>query len=50
MSELKSLMAHLVTTYDIKMENEGVVPPPKCFGTNVLPDQKVRVLFKKRGS
>lgn len=48
MSELKSLLAHFVMTYEMKMEHEGIIPSPLSFGTNIIPDQKARVLFRKR--
>jgi len=49
-NELKLMMVHLVTTYDIKLENEGVLPPTMNFGTGLMPNMKAKVLFRKRQS
>ena len=45
---LKTFLAHLVFTYDMKMENEGVVPPPLRFMTYIVPNKKTKVMFRKR--
>ena len=47
-NELKGMLAHLVVTYDIKMENEGVVPKPFKFEFHHVPNPNAEVLFRKR--
>ncbi|EKM50862.1 uncharacterized protein PHACADRAFT_128456 [Phanerochaete carnosa HHB-10118-sp] len=47
-NELKSMMAHLVMTYDIRMEKPGEIPPGFCFSSNILPNRTAKVLFRKR--
>jgi len=49
-NELKMMLVHLVTTYDIKLENEGVIPPTMGFGPAIVPNRTAKVLFKKRQS
>jgi len=49
-NELKMMMAHLVLTYDVKLENEGVRPPNLWFTSVCVPGEKVEVLFRKRKS
>jgi cytochrome P450 len=48
--ELKVMMAHLVLNYDIKLENEGIRPPNMWFASACVPNQKAKVLFRKRQS
>ncbi|KAI0072121.1 cytochrome P450 [Panus rudis PR-1116 ss-1] len=47
-NELKVLLAHLVMTYDMKLENEGKMPDDFIFHLSLLPDPKVKVLFRRR--
>ena len=47
-TELKSLLANFVYIYDMKMEKEGVVPPPTWFMINIVPNQTAEVMFRKR--
>jgi cytochrome P450 len=47
-TELKAIMAHIVLTYDVKAEVEGVRPPDKVFGTRITPNATGRVQFRKR--
>jgi len=47
-NELKAMLAHVVVTYDVKMEKEGVVPSPMFFATSLIPDPKAEVMFRKR--
>jgi hypothetical protein len=42
------MLAHIVLTYDVKMEVDGVVPPFRQFGQNIAPDTNAKVLFRKR--
>ncbi|ESK83170.1 cytochrome p450 [Moniliophthora roreri MCA 2997] len=47
-NELKALIAHILLTYDLKLENEGAMPPVRWFGASGIQDDKTRVLFRKR--
>jgi len=49
-NELKMMMAHLVLTYDVKLENEGVRPPNQWFASVCVPNEEAEVLFRKRQS
>ncbi|CAL1702938.1 unnamed protein product [Somion occarium] len=49
-NELKAMMAHLVLTYDIKMENEGVIPEPVWYSIKVQPNPTAEVMFRRRQS
>ncbi|THH27901.1 hypothetical protein EUX98_g6286 [Antrodiella citrinella] len=49
-NELKAMLAHLVLTYDIKMENEGVIPPPFNFGMKMIPNPKGEIMYRRRKS
>ena len=46
--ELKLMFAHIVTTYDVKLEVEGVRPPDMWFAVACVPDPNTNVLFRKR--
>ncbi|KAK7682140.1 hypothetical protein QCA50_014726 [Cerrena zonata] len=46
-NELKGMLAHVVTTYDLKLEKEGIVPEPTWIANALLPNQG-NVLFRKR--
>lgn len=45
---LKTILAHIVLTYDIKFEEEGVRPADYWVGGNRLPNSKAKVMFRKR--
>ncbi|KAI5119873.1 hypothetical protein M0805_008544 [Coniferiporia weirii] len=48
-NELKSMMAYLVLTYDVKLENAaGGRPKDIEFGSSVVPNPTAKVLFRKR--
>ncbi|EJD49234.1 cytochrome P450 [Auricularia subglabra TFB-10046 SS5] len=47
-NELKALMAYMLVHYDVRMEQDGVVPPVKWLGGAVIPDTNTRVLFRRR--
>ncbi|TFK39583.1 cytochrome P450 [Crucibulum laeve] len=49
-NEVKLMMAHLILTYDIKLENEGVRPPDLCIGRSRIPNVKAEVMFRKRAA
>ncbi|KAI5119872.1 hypothetical protein M0805_008543 [Coniferiporia weirii] len=47
--EMKTMMAYLVLTYDVKLEDaEGGRPKDFEFGTSIVPNPKAKVLFRKR--
>jgi cytochrome P450 len=48
--ELKLMFAHIVTTYDVKLEIEGVRPPDMWVKTSCVPNPKANVLFRKRAN
>ncbi|KAF8165950.1 cytochrome P450 [Crassisporium funariophilum] len=48
-AELKMMLAHFVTTYDMKLENE--LPPPMMWlESKVMPDTSIKLMFRKRDS
>ncbi len=47
-NELKTMLAYVVLTYDVKFEREGVRPANFRFGPADLPAPNATVLFKKR--
>ncbi|KAK7446303.1 hypothetical protein VKT23_014509 [Stygiomarasmius scandens] len=48
-NELKTLLAHTLTTYDVKLEGDSKkIPEPFWFGPSVSPNQTAKVLFRKR--
>lgn len=49
-NELKAMLAHLVATYDVKLEDGGARPADVLFGQNVIPNQKAELLFRKRST
>ncbi|KAF5341335.1 hypothetical protein D9758_016165 [Tetrapyrgos nigripes] len=48
-NELKTLLAHTLLTYDVKLEGfSKEVPEPTLFTSAIIPNQKAKVLFRKR--
>ena len=47
-NELKALLAHIVVTYDVKMEKEGHLPDPVWYTSSKSPSRDAEVLFRKR--
>lgn len=47
-NELKSMMAHLVVTYDVALDMPGEVPRSVHFGPINSPNRTAKVLFRKR--
>jgi len=47
-NEIKTLLAHLLVTYDIKVKQQDVVMKPTYIGTSVTPDETVEICFRKR--
>lgn len=47
-NELKSMMAHLVMNYDVRMEKAGEVPAPIHYTAMISPNRTAKVLFRKR--
>ena len=46
--ELKLMFAHMVLTYDVKLENDGVRPEDMWVMGACVPNPKARVLFRRR--
>ena len=47
-NELKTMLAHVVVTYDIKLEDSVARPRCSQFGVAILADPRAKVLFRKR--
>lgn len=47
-AELKSMLAHVLMNYDIKMANGAERPANIRIGQEMLPDATAEVLFRKR--
>ncbi|KAL0568280.1 hypothetical protein V5O48_013709 [Marasmius crinis-equi] len=48
-NELKALLAHIVLNYDVKFASDNAkFPEPLCVATTFLPNNKGKVLFRKR--
>ncbi|KIJ41503.1 hypothetical protein M422DRAFT_780281 [Sphaerobolus stellatus SS14] len=47
-NELKLMMAHIISTYDIKLEQDGVKPPNQWFGLSCMPNPRGSILFRRR--
>ncbi|KIJ41481.1 hypothetical protein M422DRAFT_255386 [Sphaerobolus stellatus SS14] len=47
-NELKAMMAHVILTYDIKLEEDGIKPPNQWSGTSCMPNTRGSVLFRRR--
>ncbi|THU79798.1 cytochrome P450 [Dendrothele bispora CBS 962.96] len=48
-NELKTLVAHTLMNYDVKLEGDSkVTPQPVWFGPNIVPSRTQKVLFRKR--
>ncbi|CCM06212.1 uncharacterized protein FIBRA_08456 [Fibroporia radiculosa] len=47
-SEMKIILAHIVATYDVKMEQEGVIPTPIMIGHVCVPSRKAEILVRKK--
>jgi len=45
---LKTLLAHIILNYDVKMKDDGGVPPRTVFAGNVAPNVTAKVMFRKR--
>lgn len=45
---LKTVLAHLIINYDIKMKDDGGVPPRGVFAGVVTPNVTAKVMFRKR--
>jgi hypothetical protein len=48
-NEIKLILAHLLVHYDIKFEDDRQSPPPpRVFINDVIPDEKVSIVFRAR--
>lgn len=48
--EMKAMLAYMLTHYEVKMEQDGVVPREQWMGAVLIPDRNARVLIRKRQS
>ncbi|EJT96541.1 cytochrome P450 [Dacryopinax primogenitus] len=46
--EMKAMLAHIVTNYDVKLPQEGLRPKDIWFGASCVPNQSATVLFRLR--
>jgi len=50
-NELKAMFAHILTTYDVKFEDDRTSPPPPIwFGLTITPDLNAGIVFRARSS
>ena len=42
------MFAHVVVTYDVKLENSATCPRSLRFGTVITPNPRAKVLFRRR--
>ena len=47
-SVLKTMLAHLVMSYDIKLEDDKIRPKRLRFGVNMYPDPAAKIMFRRR--
>lgn len=50
-NEIKAMVCHILSTYDIKLPGDATVPPAGTwFGNGRIPDSEAAILFRKRRS
>lgn len=51
-NELKAMLAHIVSTYDVRLppETGGVHPKPMWFNETLVPNMDASIEFRKRQS
>lgn len=47
-NELKSMLVHVVVTYDVKLEDGATYPTSGSMGTLVTVDPRAKVMFRSR--
>ena len=47
-AEVKTMLAHVLLNYDIKMANDAGRPTNISIGSEMMPDPSAEVLFRKR--
>lgn len=47
-AELKTMLAHIVTTYDVKLEENTTRPRCLYIGSVIAPNSTAKVMFRKR--
>lgn len=48
-NEVKALLAHILLNYDVQLENGSMERPPNLYiESSVIPNQKAKVMFRKR--
>lgn len=45
---MKAMLAHIVSKYDITLEEKGIIPSPMWAGTAFLPSRTGKVLCRRR--
>ncbi|KAI6005463.1 cytochrome P450 [Pisolithus albus] len=45
---LKTMLAHIVMSYDVKLEDDTSRPKALCIGRSILPSPAAKVMFRKR--
>lgn len=49
-TELKAIFTHILLNYDVKFENDGVLPETTWFSDQQTPDRNAEVMFRARVS
>ncbi|KAG8219260.1 cytochrome P450 [Butyriboletus roseoflavus] len=47
-TELKSMLAHIVVTYDVKLADNATPPRTLHFATALMPDPRAKLMFRRR--
>ena len=47
-NELKTMLAHVVVTYDVKLADNATRPPTLHFGLAAIPHPSAEVMFRRR--
>jgi len=47
-NELKSMLAHIVVTYDVKLEDNTTRPPSLRIGSMAAANPRAKVMFRNR--
>jgi len=45
---MKTMLAHIVANYDVRLEQDGQIPPPQWVAAALLPNRNANVFFRKR--
>ena len=47
-AELKFMLAHVVVTYDVKLEDNAMHPPSEHIATFIVTNARAKVMFRNR--